>query len=333
METVWDGEVGLVLWSQALGGWLEPPMRAVTVLGGKTLLLPLLALLFWCVHAGTGARLSLVLLGSSLVNGLFKGVSHGPRPYWFTPAVTPLTTESTFGLPSGHAQTAVAVWGYLAARIRRRWAWPAAAALIALIAFSRVYLGAHFVTDVVAGMAVGALLLWLVLRYEDSLLRWWRGRTPTHQVGLAFTVSLLPGVGVITWQELIRRDWRLPAEWTGAVPPDVANETLTYVSTLGGGFFGVLVGFSVLAARGWYSAEGPLVSRAARYVIGMAGTVLILVAVRTAVPTVDGAAGALREYAVYALMSLWGALGAPELFLRMRLAVRPETVEGRQFSA
>ncbi|MBB4930914.1 membrane-associated phospholipid phosphatase [Lipingzhangella halophila] len=327
LDGMWDVEVDLVLWLQSLGGWLEPPMRGASFLGSKGLFLLLLPLLFWCVHAGVGARVFLMLMGSSVVNGLLKAIVVGARPYWLHPVVTSMSPEATFGMPSGHTQSAVAVWGYLAAKIRRRWIWPAAATVIVLVALSRVYLGAHFLTDVVAGLAVGAALLWLVLRYERTLLRWWRQRALGPQVGLALAASLVPGVLTLSLQTLVRDGWTEPAEWTGTVPTDPPAATLEYVFMLGGGLFGAMVGFSVLAARGWYSAQGSLISRVTRYVLGMAGIVLILVVAQVAVPGADGAAAAVREYVLYTLIALWGALAAPELFVRMGLATRPESAQ------
>lgn len=324
LDGMWNGEVHIILVLQSLGGWLEPPMQAASALGSKPLFLVLLPLLFWCVHAGVGARAYLVLMGSSLVNGLLKAVIAGARPYWLDPTVASLSPETTFGMPSGHTQSAVAVWGYLAAKIRWRWIWPAAGTVIGLVALSRMYLGAHFLTDVVAGLAVGAALLWLVLRYERTLLRWWRQRTIGSQVGLALAGSLLPGVLTAGWQLLVRDGWTAPAEWTGMLPADIPGATLNHVLALGGGLFGAVVGFSALAARGWYSAQGSLLSRVTRYVIGMAGIVLLLVVMQMAVPTAGGIAAGVREYVLYALASLWGTLAAPEVFLRMGLATRPE---------
>jgi undecaprenyl-diphosphatase len=82
-----------------------------------------------------------------------------PRPSVFVPAVH--TISSSF--PSGHAMSAAIVYStvaYLAARLhRRKWArWlvmTAALFLIALISFSRMYLGVHYPSDVITGVAIG----------------------------------------------------------------------------------------------------------------------------------------------------------------------------------
>jgi len=65
---------------------------------------------------------------------------HAPRPYWYSKDVKALSAEGTFGLPSGHAQRAVVLFGALAAWLKRGWAWAAAIALILLVGLSRLYL-------------------------------------------------------------------------------------------------------------------------------------------------------------------------------------------------
>jgi membrane-associated phospholipid phosphatase len=81
----------------------------------------------------------------------------------------PLATESSYSFPSGHASVSLAVYGtlgFIAARhLRDRRAQIAAlvgaTTLALLIGFSRLYLGVHFLTDVVAGFSLG--LAWLTL--------------------------------------------------------------------------------------------------------------------------------------------------------------------------
>jgi undecaprenyl-diphosphatase len=78
-------------------------------------------------------------------------------------------TLHTFSFPSGHAMVSIAVYGAVAVVILRRVRTPAARAaliggvalLVGSIGFSRVYLGAHYVSDVLAGISLG--LAWLTL--------------------------------------------------------------------------------------------------------------------------------------------------------------------------
>ena len=113
-------------------------------------------------------ELQLLLLAVIGVEILTLGLKLGfqrERPFF----PDPLATESTYSFPSGHASVSLAVYGtlgFIAARhlpgIRLRIAaLGAAATLVLLIGFSRLYLGVHFLSDVVAGFSLS--LAWVTL--------------------------------------------------------------------------------------------------------------------------------------------------------------------------
>ncbi|GAA4906172.1 phosphatase PAP2 family protein [Streptomonospora salina] len=337
MDAVWDVEIGVVEWLQSLGGWIAPGMEAIGFLGSQAVLPVLVTLVFWSLHAGIGARLFVLAAGAGVVTDLLRTVLHAPRPSWYHHSARPLVAPATFGGPSAHSVTSLVLWGYAALRFRRRQVWGACAAIVVAVGVSRLYLGAHFVTDLVAGWLVAAALLWAALRYEDAVLVRWRRLGLPAQAGLALAASALPVLLAAGLQALLHSGWNPPEEWTGSVPPGVQGASLAHAAGVAGGLFGGVAGLSALAARGWYSAAGPVVSRAARYVIGISGIFLILAAADVAVPQAAGAAGAVREYAVFALLGAWSALGAPELFVRMGLADRPaaqgRTGDGRSAGA
>jgi membrane-associated phospholipid phosphatase len=107
--------------------------------------------------------LTLAVGGGSLLNILLKHFFHRQRPV----LENPLLTLSSFGFPSGHTMGATLLYGVLAvfvAQSVRTWrlralAFSMAALAGALIGLSRIYLGAHYLTDVVGAIAVG--LAWL----------------------------------------------------------------------------------------------------------------------------------------------------------------------------
>ena len=61
-----------------------------------------------------------MLLISAGLNEWVKDLFKLPRPFWIDPKLG-LSVETSYGLPSGHAQNAVVLWGYLAAVGRGRW--------------------------------------------------------------------------------------------------------------------------------------------------------------------------------------------------------------------
>lgn len=65
----------------------------------------------------------------------------------------------SYGFPSGHVSSATTFWGGAAVLFRRRWMLPTAVAIIVLMALSRMYLGRHFLGDVLGGGLVGVAVL------------------------------------------------------------------------------------------------------------------------------------------------------------------------------
>src|SRR5215211_898434 len=147
--------------------WLDGPMRLVTALGYYWAVMPLLAVVIFFFYR-RGWRLSAVLLvvstgGSIVLTTVLKGVFGRARPELFDSGYQ----ASFYSFPSGHATVAVGFYGMLtvilAYRLRglARWLVVASGVLIVLtIGFSRLYLGVHYPTDILAGYL--AALLWLV---------------------------------------------------------------------------------------------------------------------------------------------------------------------------
>jgi undecaprenyl-diphosphatase len=160
--------------------WLEEPMRVVTALGYYWVVLPLLTVVFFLFYR-RGWRLSAVLLvvstaGSILLTTILKAVFERARPELFDSGYH----ASFYSFPSGHATVAVGFYGMLtlilAYRLRgvARWVVAVSGVLVVLlIGFSRLFLGVHYPTDVLAGylaaplwvVCVGAVYtLWISIR-------------------------------------------------------------------------------------------------------------------------------------------------------------------------
>src|SRR5215212_7772412 len=147
--------------------WLNEPMRLVTALGYYYVVVPLLAVAVFVFYR-RGWRLSAVLLvvstgGSFVLTTVLKGVFQRARPELFDLGYQ----ASFYSFPSGHATVAVGFYGLLTVILAyrlggaARWAVAFCGLLaVLLIGFSRLYLGVHYPTDVIAGYL--SALLWLV---------------------------------------------------------------------------------------------------------------------------------------------------------------------------
>jgi membrane-associated phospholipid phosphatase len=312
----------MIVMIQGLGGWLQAPMQFFTSLGYEDFYLLILPILYWCVDSRLGMRVGLILLVSAAVYDLLKLAFAGPRPYWLDPVVKPYSAETSFGIPSGHAQNAVAVLGTLAAYIRKPWAWMIAIALMFLIGFSRIYLGVHFPHDVLAGWLAGALLLTLFLSLWDSTAAWIKKMGFPQQVLLALVVSMII---VLVGSSLVYglRDYQIPDGWAanalraGEMPDPVSMDGfLTSAGTL----FGLSVGAAWMMQRGGFQAEGPIWKRVLRYLIGLIGVVILWMGLGAVFPRQEELIAYILRYLRYALVGFWVSGGAPWLFFRFNLS-------------
>ena len=151
--------VDIILYLQRFSPGGDLFFKIITFLGNEGFYLALLPLVYWCFDKKAGIRLTIVFLFSAWVNSTAKILAAQPRPFQYDTRVIPLVHASGGGLPSGHTQNSVVVWGYLAGRIRRPWAWAGALLLICLIPLSRLYLGVHFPTDLLGGYLLGFIIL------------------------------------------------------------------------------------------------------------------------------------------------------------------------------
>ncbi|HEX2313039.1 MAG TPA: phosphatase PAP2 family protein [Thermomonospora sp.] len=295
-------------------------MHAASFVGSAGFYLPLLVLAFWCVNPAAAARAAVTLSVSAMVNVLLKLSFAEPRPYWTDPAVDALSSESSFGMPSGHAQGSLVAYGYLAYHLGRRWAWAAAAVVVVLVGVSRVYLGVHSAGQVAAGWAVGAVILVTAVRLGPAAARWWRERHVAALLGVSAAVALgaLGAAAVVV--ELGLDGWDMPPAWRSAIIAAGGSADLLWLeraATSAGMLGGLLGGLSLLACRGWFAPSPDLRRRAAAVLVGAAGLLPVLV-LWLALPR-HVAAG----FAVTLLAGLWLAAGAPETFVRLGLAGRP----------
>ncbi len=317
--------VPIIVWLQGLGEWLQAPMEFFTFLGTEEFLMLVMPAVLWCFDVGLGVRLGLVLLTSDAVNGALKLAFGWPRPYWVSDQVRALSSETSFGLPSGHAQNALALWGRLGAAIRRRWAVALLASVIFLVSVSRLYLGVHFPTDMLAGWLVAGLLLWAFLRCDEAGRRWLARLRPGQQVLTALLVSLLLlGVQLAIYQFTAGRD--IPAAWVeraaaaapGAEP--IHPRSLEGMFSGSGVFFGLGAGAALLYAWGKFNPKGPAWKRPARYALGLVGVLALWMGLRAVLPDGETLLALTLRYLRYAAVGMWVTYLAPRLFVWLRLS-------------
>lgn len=324
METILQGGIAFILWFQGLGGWLVFPMKALSFFGSEEFFLVALPVIYWCFDSRAGLRIGTIVLLTGSLNDVLKLALHGPRPYWYSSQVKAYAAETSFGVPSGHSQTAVGLWGMGAALIKRPWAWAVAVTMMLLIGLSRLYLGVHFVHDVLLGWTLGWVVLWVFLRWWDQAAAWVKTKSLGQQVGLALALSLvLIVLGAISFGTL--RGWTLPALWlenarlagvTELPAPITLNGTIASAAAL----FGMLAGLAWMQTQGGFDSRGSLAQRAGRLFLGVIGILVIYAGLKAIFPHNEDLVSYVFRYLRFSLVGAWISAGAPWVFLKLKLA-------------
>jgi len=144
---------------------LTPVMETITMLA-----MPATLLVVWVVASAfapgkrPGACMAVNLVGATLLNLLLKAIVQRPRPDGFR-----LVAETGYSFPSGHSMVAMAFYGLLAYLIWNyekerpmRLLWCSCLGLVVIaVGISRIYLGVHYASDVIAGFCVS--MAWLAV--------------------------------------------------------------------------------------------------------------------------------------------------------------------------
>jgi len=166
---------------------LTSAMRTVTWLGSAAVLYPatlVLALYWWRRDREwrAGAMLAASVAGSTALYNIFKRIIERPRP----PAKDALGSYTHWSFPSGHATQCMAFFAmllvllYFASRPGLRLWAILAAAVVLMVGGSRIYLGAHWFTDVLGGYALGGA--WVALLTAVGLTTTLVGRHGTDRI-------------------------------------------------------------------------------------------------------------------------------------------------------
>ena len=333
MNSILDWGIHFIVGLQTSAPWLAVPSRFFSFLGTEEFYLFILPFLYWCVDVRLGLRVGIILSVSDTLNTFFKFVFHQPRPYWVSDKVRAIQAGGSYGLPSGHAQHAMAVWGTVAAWGKDWLRW-LMAALIFLIGYSRIVLAVHFPTDVLAGWLIGGVMLWAFLSWETSVMAWFNRFTLAQKIGLAFAASMLllvislaglafvPPADPPQWEVTAARAFSL-APGQSAVHP----RGTTGMVGVAGTFFGLVAGTILIFQRGGFDARGKWSKRAGRFALGMIGVVILWLGLRMVFPRDVSLVSQVLRYLRCTLTGLWVAYAAPMMFVRLGLQNSTEAPE------
>lgn len=321
MNTLQEFSIALILVLQRLSPALDGVMNFFTFLGKIEFYLIIIPFIYWAIDKRLGARMLFILIATDIISSTFKLLFHQPRPYWLVKDLK-LAEETSYGIPSSHASDSLAVWGYMAYRLRKTWLTALIVIFLFFIGLSRLYLGVHFLHDVLFGWLIGGLVLWAFVRYEDGVAAWAGRQSMAAQIGTGFVLSL----AVIVLGQLIQA-WLSgiadPPAWSSSA---IDARTPSYSFTLAGALFGALCGYVLMKRYAPFQNAGSGLQKLGRYVLGIASVLIVYIGLDKLfgmiVPDETVMGYALR-YIRYGTVTFLMAFIAPWVFLKLGLA-KPE---------
>lgn len=196
-----------ILINQFLQSFMNPVLNTllqlITYFGHPLFWFILAAWLFWIGEEKKSFTLMTILLFSSFVSGAIKQIIARPRPL----GLIALDDLNGYSFPSGHSTLAGTISGYT---YFSKWIIKQikyiAIILAILIGISRLYLGVHFLTDVLAGLLIGTIIGWIISKLEVKITK------ANFHITKLKEESLLVGFFVL----MIIADLIIPEEYFGA---------------------------------------------------------------------------------------------------------------------
>lgn len=334
METLQDISILVIQAFQTLSPVLDDLTKLFSFFGTPGFYILLIPTLYWIVGKRLGATTLLALILSTFICLALKQLLHQPRPYWLG-EVLPLSTATSYAIPSTNASDSLVVLGFLAYRLNKDWLWAASGLGVVLIGFSRLYLGLNFPLGILMGWLLGLCVIFLFIHLEERPLPRWTSLPGWGQAGLAFGASVLMiliGWGISLWIA----QYPDPAAWAGYA---TQARSLTEYFIFAGALFGAVCGILLMKRYADFktsaaisktgdptrSQVSSLLAKAARLILGFAGVLVIYTHIGRLIEQVsspESISAYLLHYLQAGLLMFWVIFLVPWLFVRFGLAKR-----------
>ncbi len=180
--------------------FLDTVMGLITNLGGEAVFIAAAIIVFWCLSKSCGYYMMTVGFAGTIINQFLKLWFRIPRPWVKDPNFTIVESaraEATgYSFPSGHTQNAFAVFGAPARYFKSIALRIVFVLLIALTAFSRMYVGVHTPLDVGVSLIVGTVLVFVVYPFFRDM-----DKSP-KKVYIIFSIFIVMAATFVAFVEL-----------------------------------------------------------------------------------------------------------------------------------
>ena len=179
-----DWEIALMEWLQShLSAGAIGALSQLSMFGEELLMIVIMGFFYWVYDKEYGKFIGMNFLVANVWNPMIKNIAMRLRPYFCSDRIDLLRLIDTkadkfdvaaqgYSFPSGHSSGAATVYGSAALCLKKKWAAVLAFLLPLLVGVSRVVVGAHFPTDVLAGWALGVIVIFIPWLQKKIKNRW-----------------------------------------------------------------------------------------------------------------------------------------------------------------
>jgi membrane-associated phospholipid phosphatase len=312
-------ELSLAITAALQQGWPQAQgfMILVSALGTEEFYLAILPLIYWCINKRLGKFLGYVFLLSVMINTMVKGIFRQPRPFWIDPSLG-LGIEESYGLASGHTQSAATVYFLLAGWYKKWWLWLVAVVMVFLMGLSRIYLGAHFLQDVLSGALLAMLVLIGAAVWQQYFTAGFEKRILGRRLLVLLSIPIVL-TAVFAGVMLIIGAPDLSVPWAAYVPGADAAAREGMATSLGA-MLGFGAGVLFEGSRIRFHTAGSVWQRVARYVLGIAITLALWAGLDAIFPAEPEWLALPLRVLRYFVVLLWVTYFAPWVFVKLKLA-------------
>jgi membrane-associated phospholipid phosphatase len=257
---------------------LDSFFEIITMLGEDLFFILVIAIFYWCFNKTFGYKLAFIYLTSIAVNTIIKEIVKFPRPIGYEGIKSRrVETAGGYSFPSGHTQKSTTLFTTLMIEFKKKWLYLLGVLGILLVGFSRMYLGVHWLTDVIGGLIIG--ILWTII--VNKIFTWSKDKDNPMLLGV-LVIPMLIGLLFFKTAAYYKTVGTLVALWIGYI---IEDKYINYVTK----------------AIWW--------KQIMKLVIGFLGLIIIKVFFKKLLPL-----NIYSDFLRYALIGIWMAVISPIIY-------------------